>query len=192
MPDQAQDGALPSRIDKGIKRGPRIRNGKPTNPSDPADLGTWQIPANLDPDEVLQRYLTDSTTSQIAKQYGLSRKALTSWLRKQRPAQWRQAQILRALCTKEDAETGLATAPDALSLARARELLRAGQWELQCLDPDYQPKPQFIPQIQTPTLNIQIITGQSQPQLSVSSQQQSGDAALLPPLSADPSPDQQA
>jgi hypothetical protein len=34
----------------------------------------------------------------------------------------------------------LAEAPDALSLARARELLRSAQYDLTALDPDYQPK----------------------------------------------------
>ena len=131
------------RIDEGVKRGPKrrpIRDGKATTPSHPADLGTWAIPATLDPDQVIERYLTEATTSQIAAQYGVSRKALTKWLREQRPTQWKQAQALRALCTKEDAMDGLQAAADPLSLARARELLRGAQWELQAIDPDYQPK----------------------------------------------------
>ena len=33
-------------------------------------------------------------------------------------------------------------AEDALSLARAREVLRSAQWELTALDPDYKPKQQ--------------------------------------------------
>ena len=133
------------RIDEGIprsKRGPRrpIRNGQLTKPSHPADTGTWQIPQDLDPDAVIQRYLSEATTSQIASQYGISRKALTKWMRNQRPAEWRQAQILRALCIKEDSENGLMSAADALSLARARELLRSAQFDLQALDEDYRPK----------------------------------------------------
>ena len=130
------------RIDEGVKRGKRrpIREGLPTRPAHPADLGTWVIPAGLDPDKVLDQYLTESTTSQIAAQYGLSRKALTKWIREQRPEQWKQAQALRALCTKEDAEDGLRGAADGLSLARARELLKSAQFDLQAIDPDYQPK----------------------------------------------------
>ena len=143
------------RIDDGIKRGPRLRNGRPTMPSNPADLGTGIIPANLDPDEVLRQYLTVPTTSKLANSYGVSRKALVGWLREQRPAEWKQAQILRALCMKEDSETGLAVAPDALSLARARELLRAGQWDLERLDADYRPKQEVTTVVQ-PILNIQV------------------------------------
>ena len=131
------------RIDSGIKRGPKrrpIRSGLPTNPTDPADLGTWHIPPDLNPDSVLERYLSESSTSQIAKQYGLSRKALTKWLRQVRPSEWKQAQVLRALCIKEDSEDGLASAADPLSLARAREMLKGAQFDLVSLDDDYRPK----------------------------------------------------
>lgn len=128
------------RIDEGVKRGPRKRNGIPTRPSAKQDLGTWQIPKDLNPDDVLNRYLTEQTTSQIAQQYGLSRKALTKWLRQQRPEEWKQAQIIRALAIKEDSEEGLQGAVDALSLARARELLKSAQFDLQALDNDYRPR----------------------------------------------------
>ena len=131
------------RIDDGVKRGPKrrpIRSGSPTNQAPKADLGTWHIPPGLDPHAVIERYLTESTTSQIAAEYGLSRKALTKWLREQLPNQWKTAQILRALCRKEDAEDGLESAVDALSLARARELHRSAQFDLVSLDQDYRPR----------------------------------------------------
>lgn len=131
-----------TRIDKGVRRGPKTRSGVVCKPSDPRDLGTWAIPADLNPDSVLERYMSEQTTGQIAAQYGISRKALTKWLRTVRPAEWKNAQIIRALCIKEDSEAGLAMAPDALSLARARELLKAAQFDLQALDKDYQPKQQ--------------------------------------------------
>jgi transposase len=126
-----------TRIDKGLKRGPRNKH-KPR--SDVADLGTWQIPAGLNPDEVLQEYLAAHKTSQIAKQYGLSRKALVRWLRQERPKEWKQVQIIRALTKKEDADEGIQDANDALSLARARELLKSGQWDLERLDDEYSVK----------------------------------------------------
>jgi len=75
------------RIDEGIKR-PHIRSGKLTKPSHKADLGSWQIPAGLDPHEVIQRYLTEPTTAHIARQYGVSRKALVKWIRQQLPIEW--------------------------------------------------------------------------------------------------------
>lgn len=128
------------RIDKGVKRGPRTRKGLPTKPSHPADLGSWKIPETLNPDEVIRQYLTAPTTSSIAKQYGLSRKALTAWLRKSRPQEWKEAQIIRAYCRKEDGEIGIDESRDALSLARAREQLKGAQFDLQALEADYQPK----------------------------------------------------
>ena len=130
------------RIDEGVKRGPRKRLGKLTKPSHLADIGTWVIPKDLNPDAVIQQYLSEATTSQIARQYGVSRKAMTKWLREQRPKEWKQAQIVRALALKEDSEDGMMSADDALSLARNRELLKAAQFDLTALDPDYQPKQQ--------------------------------------------------
>lgn len=128
------------RIDEGIKRGPRkplkIRRRSPK-----ADLGTWVIPEGLSPQTVLQRYLTEETTSHIAAEYGVSRKALTKWLREQCPVEWKQVQIIRALDQKEQGNEAL-DAEDALSLACAREKLKSAQWELTALDPDYQPKQQ--------------------------------------------------
>ena len=136
------------RIDAGIKRGPRgprtgrrpLRAGLPTNPSDPRDLGTWKIPANLDPDHVLDQYLAAETTGDIASQFGLSRKALVKWLRQVRPTQWKEVQLIRAHVRLDDGEDGIEVSLDALSLARAREQVKAAQFRLQSLDPDYQPK----------------------------------------------------
>ena len=121
------------RIDEGIKRGPKRKyQHKPKSPI--ADLGTWKIPADLDPDEVCAEYLAAASTSSIAARYGLSRKALVAWLREVRPDAWKRVQVLRALIRKEDADESLENASDALSLARARELLRSGQWDLERLD----------------------------------------------------------
>lgn len=132
------------RIDEGIKRGPR----KPQNKlrrSPKADLGAWVIPADLDPNVVLDRYLTEATTSQIAAQYGLSRKALVRWLRATKPKEWKDIQLIRAHVHLEDGEEGIDRAEDessAISLACARERIKAAQFRLQAIDPDYQPKQQ--------------------------------------------------
>ena len=119
------------RIDEGIKR-PRRKPGELSRR--PEDLGSWKIPSDLNPDEVIDRYLVAETTTKIARQYGLSRRALVAWLRDVRPEEWKRVQIIRALIKKEDSETGLETAPDALSLARARECLRSAQFDLERLD----------------------------------------------------------
>src|SRR3990167_1408028 len=94
------------RIDEGIKRGPR-KVYKHRRRSPKADLGSWSIPEGLDAQEVINRYLTEETTSQVATQYGLSRKALVKWLRETAPDQWKQVQVIRALCRKDDGDEGI-------------------------------------------------------------------------------------
>lgn len=136
------------RIDDGVKRGRRpIRKGLPTRPSHPADLGTWVIPKDLNPQEVLDRYLTEQTTAHIAKSYGLSRKALVKWIRTVAPEQWKEVQLIRAHVSLEQDEDGMREAPDALSLARMRECVKAAQFRLQALDPDYRPKQEVMVEI---------------------------------------------
>lgn len=128
------------RIDEGVKRGPRPPSNPHQAPAKRPDGQSSTIPAGLDPDHVLELYLTAETTSEIAAQLGVRRHTLVRWLRAQRPEQWKQVQAVRAMCRKDDGENGVAVACDALSLARARELLRAGQWELERLDRDYAPQ----------------------------------------------------
>ena len=118
------------RIDEGVKRGPKHAHKPPKKRPE----GNGQIPADLSPATVIERYLTESTTGQIAYSYGVSRKTLVRWLQTHAPEQWREVQVIRALCRKEDADEQIETACDALSLARAREMLRSGQWDLERLD----------------------------------------------------------
>ena len=121
------------RIDKGIKRGPRSRVSVPRR-RDPETGVVQGIPPGLNPKEVLDKYLTEQTTSQIAKHYGVSRKTLVGWLREVAADDWKRVQIVRALCRKEDGDEQIEFASDALSLARAREMLKSGQWDLERLD----------------------------------------------------------
>lgn len=118
------------RIDKGQ---PRTRRSVPRR-RNPATNAVQAIPEGLQAHEVLDRYLTEETTSQIAKSYGVARKSLVAWLRETVPQEWHRVQVLRALCRKEDSDEGLEQASDPLSLARAREMLKSAQWELERLD----------------------------------------------------------
>ena len=86
---------------------------------------------DADPKEVLDLYLAEKSTKEIAEGYGVTRSALNQWLLKTVEDDWKQAQVLKALKRKEDAEDAIETAPDALSLARARESLKAAQWDLE-------------------------------------------------------------
>lgn len=109
-----------------------------------------QTQANLpalresDPKQILQRYLTNETTDQIAKSYGVTRQALGQYLLEVDEPGWKAAQIARAIGRKEGAEDivqrileEIETA-DAekraklkLSLAGAEVSLRSAQWELE-------------------------------------------------------------
>lgn len=124
------------RIDEGIERGPRESHyaAPPKRRTRPRHYAT--VPAGLDPTTVLERYLTEATTSQIAASLGTTRAALTRWLREQVPGEWKKVQVLRALARKEDGEIGLEEAQRALDLARAREQVRSSQWDLERMDPE--------------------------------------------------------
>tara|TARA_R110000868_G_scaffold128031_1_gene335967 strand:- start:166 stop:606 length:441 start_codon:yes stop_codon:yes gene_type:complete len=86
---------------------------------------------HVSPKEVIERYLTEETTTQIAKTLGVTRSGLNYWLLRTAETEWKDAQALKALRRKEEAEDAMETAHDAFTLARARELLRAAQWDLE-------------------------------------------------------------
>lgn len=106
---------------------------------------------DADPKAILIRYLSDETTEQIAKDYGVTRQALGQFLYKTAEAEWKEAQVARAIARKDSAEDALnaererinaveydngdqAKGEAALSLARTRALelaLKSAQWDLE-------------------------------------------------------------
>jgi len=84
-----------------------------------------------DPKEVLSQILQEVSITDIAASFGVTRSALNQWLLETSETQWKTAQFIRAYKRKEDAEEDLESAADALSLSRARERLRAAQWDLE-------------------------------------------------------------
>lgn len=135
------------RIDEGVRRGPKKTPDPNRTSAGIPRMGVARrrdtqgkvqaIPPDLDPKEVLARYLTEETTSQIAQSYGVSRKSMTAWLRDVAKDDWKRVQIIRAHEMKDKGNDGLEEARDPLSLARAREIVRSAQWELKALDDDY-------------------------------------------------------
>jgi hypothetical protein len=85
----------------------------------------------VNPDEVLRRVLNEESTKDIAASLGVTRSALNQWLLNTAEEKWKAAQVIRAHKRKEEAEDEMDTATDALSLARARERLKAAQWDLE-------------------------------------------------------------
>ena len=118
------------RIDKGIKRGERAPEAV-VKRTPGANQYVPIIPKGLDPESVIMRYLADEKVGDIAASYGVSHSAMNRWLMSHAEDIWQKALVARAQTLKEQAEDELETAPDALSLARARERLRSSQWALE-------------------------------------------------------------
>lgn len=86
---------------------------------------------NLDPKIVLERYLAEESTEDIAKSLGVTRSGLNYWLLRTAEDEWKDAQVVKALKRKNEAEDEMDKASDPFTLARARERLRAAQWDLE-------------------------------------------------------------
>ena len=69
----------------------------------------------------------------MAREFETSDVTLYALLLRDHEQQWKDAQIARSLAKLESSKTDLDNAQDPLSLARAREHIRASQWELERL-----------------------------------------------------------
>jgi predicted transcriptional regulator len=107
---------------------------------------TKNLPAlrDQDPKTILARYLSDESTKDIAKCYGVTRQALGQYLLKHAESEWKEAQVARAIARKEQAEDDMESiglrieGADkderdrlTLTLSLARERLKAAQWDLE-------------------------------------------------------------
>ena len=85
----------------------------------------------VDPKAILELYLSEKTSTEIAAMYGVTRAAVSQYMLNHAEKEWKDAQVVKALVAKDDAEKLLATAQNSLDLARGREQLRAAQWDLE-------------------------------------------------------------
>lgn len=127
------------RIDEGVKRGKRKPPALPT-PSGRqvtvANRPLHKIPADERAkiaETVLDRYIQGEQVAHIAPEYNVSDVTIYALLLREHESAWKDIQTARALARLETAQDKLESAADALSLARARELLRSAQWELERL-----------------------------------------------------------
>ena len=111
-------------------RMPRKYEAKPPT-APPSGYEQYGNLTGIDPHDLLKRYLTDESTADIAASHHVSRQALSKYLLKHAEADWKEAQVARAIARKEAAEDSMEVAQDPLALARARELLKAAQWDLE-------------------------------------------------------------
>ena len=162
------------RIDEGVKRGPRKpRKPVPPKATKPTIFGTGKL-STTTPKSVIERYLAGENSTQIAATLNVTRQGLAFWMRKHAEEDWREAQIIQAVERKEEAEAELETAPDALSLARARERLRSAQWDLERVFSRIFGQKQEVTHTVAPILTINTAP--------VAIQQQTGNAAPLHPI----------
>lgn len=83
--------------------------------------------------EVLDGYMRGAQVADMAPKYGVSDVTVYALLLREHEQEWVDTQRARALARYERSMTDVQEAPDALSLARAREVLRSAQWELERL-----------------------------------------------------------
>lgn len=149
------------RIDEGVKRGPRSSPALPvaqnTKPLSIQNMGKLK---DVDPHTILQRYLSNETTHVIAADYGVTRQALSFFLLGHAEAQWKEAQVARALARKEKAEDDIELAADPLALARARESLKAAQWDLERVCRRIYGDKLQVEHVGQPILNITIVAAE--------------------------------
>jgi hypothetical protein len=86
---------------------------------------------NIDPKDILERYLAEESSDKIAASYGVTRAALSLFMLRTAETEWKEAQLTKALQKKEKAEELMERADNALDLTRAREMLRSAQWDLE-------------------------------------------------------------
>lgn len=82
---------------------------------------------------LLAGYNDGKQIADMAPEFGISDVTAYALLLRDHQDEWKEAQRARALARLDRAQNNLKTAPDALSLARAREEVRAAQWELERL-----------------------------------------------------------
>lgn len=110
---------------------PRKYNAQPPAEVKSTPMVIAQGLAGQDPKQILLRYLSNESTETIAACYNVTRQALGQYLLRHAEEDWKEAQVARAIARKEKAEDDLELADDPLKLAKARELLKAAQWDLE-------------------------------------------------------------
>lgn len=127
---------------------------------------------------VLFRVSEGERTADIASELGISRVRLNQLLLQYAEDDWRSLQVARALTAKEKAEDLLETAPDGLTLARAREQLRAAQWDLERLLSRLYGQKQQVEHTSSPVINFVFTSTETHTpkQITVINQEQEADS----------------
>jgi len=149
------------RIDEGIRRKDVSKDGtrkrrRAAYRTKENPLALSRVPADLDPEYVLDLYASAPTSAAVARRLNIRRGALVRWIREQRPTEWKAIQIVRAEIRKEDGNEELDNGVTALDVHRARERVRSGQWDLERLDSSNYGQKQEITHNIVPVLSITV------------------------------------
>jgi hypothetical protein len=89
------------------------------------------VPKWFDARKILELVVEGKRTEDIAAQLGTSKERLSFYLRKHSPEDWKEAQIIRELRRKDEAEDDIDNANDAIQLNKAIAKLKSAQWSLE-------------------------------------------------------------
>ena len=92
-----------------------------------------QLPAVINTKEAIERYSKGESIREIAKSFGCSHVALYNRLMAEAPEDWKAIASANALASLDEAENELKTAPDMLTVTRARGWAEIQRWKLERL-----------------------------------------------------------
>ena len=122
MADANKDGRELTPQQRGAARGAAITNS-----------GEHPLAGRISTTEILQRYERGERIDAIANELGCTNKAVYRHLLLNAPEEWQAYQASHVLDEHQRWSEAVYRAPDALELARAREGLKAAQWQLERL-----------------------------------------------------------
>ena len=88
-------------------------------------------PAWFNAKAVIAQVLEGRETKDIAADLGVTRDKLTYYLLHRTPEDWKEAQVIRAIKRKEEAEQAIDDAGDIMALNKANSKLKSAQWDLE-------------------------------------------------------------
>ena len=147
----AESHIIGNRIDKGVKRGPRLKPGrKPSSPR--RNNGDFLPVLSNNPQDIknaLQDYARGATLEQLATQHGVTRQAVYGWLLGDLGGEQHSALVTQALTARiAKADDMLDNGDNALDVQRGREQARFARMDYE------RRRPHLYGQKQEMTVNI--------------------------------------
>lgn len=91
------------------------------------------VPVWFDAKAILSRIIAGERTEDIAKGFNVTKEVLSYHLRTKATDDWKEAQVIRDIRRKEEAEDAIDSATDMLQLNKAMAKLKSAQWSLERL-----------------------------------------------------------